>query len=50
MTLIKEKAGVISNGPCWCLWHNGYLYTHDTLIGVLWLAFREWNHDRHLIG
>ena len=50
MKIFKEKAGVISKGPVWVVINKGYLYIHDTLIGVMWLMITEWEHDKHLVG
>lgn len=50
MTIYREHSGVIGHGACWVCFHRSYLYTHDTLPGLLWLMLTEWNHDRHLIG
>ena len=50
MKLVWSKAGEISENGCWCLWCDGYLYTHDTWYQCVWLAIREWKHDRHMIG
>lgn len=46
----KQKAGVISKGPCWCAYFGGYLYIEDTLLKLLWVMLTEWKHDRHLVG
>lgn len=50
MKIWREKAGVLSEEPCWVALHGCYLYTADTLLGLLWLAVTEWNNDRHLAG
>lgn len=51
----KEKPGVISEGPCWCIWvweKRGltWLYTGETLLQTLWWLVTDWKHDRHLVG
>lgn len=48
--IVKEKPGVISEGPCWVCTSQGYLYTHDSLFGLLWTVISEWKNDRHLVG
>lgn len=50
MRLFRERAGVISPGPCWVLFADSHMYTHESLFGLAVLVIREWRHDRHLIG
>jgi hypothetical protein len=44
------KAGVISPEPCWICFHSYYMYSHDTLLGLLWQMMTEWNKESHIIG
>jgi len=49
----KEKAGVISPGPCWCCSYDGvpgYLHVHDSLLKLLWEVVTEFRNDKHLVG
>lgn len=47
----KEAPGVISQGPCWVIFHGPWMYgPTDTLIGCLWVMATEWKRDRHLVG
>lgn len=48
--IFKEKAGMISLGPCWVCFYPGYLHAHDTLLGLLWQVVTEYKHDKHLVG
>ena len=48
--IFKEKAGVISRDPIWVIFYSCYMYTADTLLGVLWLFITEFKHERHMIG
>lgn len=51
LKIFKEVAGKISDKPCWCCIAEGcYLYTHDYLIGLLWIIVTEWRSDKHLVG
>ena len=50
MKIFKEKPGVISPDACWVAWHRCYLYTSDTLLGLLWDMLTNWNNDSRLIG
>ena len=50
MRIFRERPGVISEGPCWVCVAPGYLYTADTLPGLLWVLAWEWGEDRHLAG
>lgn len=50
MVIFKEKAGVISEKPVWVAIHDAYLYTNDTIIGLIWVLITEWKNDRHLVG
>lgn len=45
-----EAAGVISTEPCWCVYHEGYLYTAPTFLQLLRVMTRELRSDRHLVG
>jgi len=48
MKIYKEKSGVISKEPVWVCIQNRYLYTHNTLIGLLWTIITEYQEDKHL--
>lgn len=50
MKVWKEPAGVISELPVWCCYSDGYLYIADTLLQLLLVMIKEWQHDRHLVG
>lgn len=45
-----EKPDVISEKPCWVIIHNGYLYIHENIFGVLYQFVFEHNHDKHIVG
>lgn len=40
LRIYKEKAGVVSKKPVWVIIEDMYLYTHKTLMGVIWLFVR----------
>lgn len=46
----KEKGGVVSKRSSWCISYGSYLHICPTLLGVLWQAFSEYKHERHLVG
>jgi len=46
----KEKAGVISEGECWVIFHGCWMYCDDTLPKAIWLMISEYRSDRHLVG
>lgn len=48
--IFKEKAGVVSENPCWVALYPGYLYIEDTLFELLYCLLTEWNDDKHLAG
>ena len=53
MRIFRERAGVISPGPCWvCVYGGvpGWLHAHESLPKLLWSLITEWKDDRHLVG
>ena len=46
----REKAGQISEGPCWCCWHDCYLYTGDNLFQLAYVTIKYWKDERMLVG
>ena len=50
--LYRERAGVISNSPCWVLIdHEGaYMYTAGGFLELITLVYREWKFNKHFIG
>lgn len=46
--IFKEKAGVISKDPCWVAFVGAYMYTADTLFGLLRVMVKEWKLDKNL--
>jgi hypothetical protein len=50
MRIYQEKAGVISEGECWVCICEGYLYTNESLEGLIKMLNTEWKHDKHLVG
>ena len=50
MNIFKEKPMVISKEAIWVGIHTCYLYTHSSLVGLLWIMLTEWKHDKHLVG
>lgn len=47
----RERAGVISPGPCWCaLIDNTYLHVHERLIGLLFALITGPRDERCLVG
>ncbi len=49
--LYKEMAGIFSENPIWVFIDSGgYLYTHESLIKLIYLVITEWQHDKHLVG
>lgn len=50
MIIFKEKAGIISKDSSWVCFHKEYMYTSDTLLGLLKQIIFEWKHDKHIAG
>lgn len=48
--IVHERAGVISEEPCWVCWYGYWMHTGDTLLSLLWNVFTEWKNDRHIVG
>lgn len=48
MTILKERAGVISKEPVWVCLHKEYMYMSDTLLGLLIDMIKNWNSDSRL--
>ncbi len=48
--LFKEKAGVISEEPVWCLLHGRWLYTGNNLFQLTRNTIKYWKSDLALIG
>jgi hypothetical protein len=50
--LFKEKAGVISLSDIYVFYdfNGAWLYTHESLWGLLKQIIFEWRHDRHIVG
>lgn len=50
LVIFKERAGVISPRPVWVAFISEYMYTGDTLPGLLLNIARQWKDDKNLIG
>lgn len=50
MKFWKEESGVISEDACWCVYHEGYLYTAPTFVELLRVMTQEYRSDSHLVG
>lgn len=50
IVIFKEKANVISPKPVWVAFHECWMYSSNTLIGLLWTMFTQWKHDSNLAG
>jgi len=49
--IFKEQEKVISPNRVWvAIIENTWLYTSNTLIGLIWKLISEWKHDKHLVG
>lgn len=46
----RTRPGVIGDTAAWCASDGGWLYSHDSLPGLLWQVITEWRHDRHIVG
>lgn len=49
-TIFKEKAGVISENEIWICFHSCYMYTNESLLGLLINIVKYWKKDSNLIG
>ena len=50
MRLFRERAGVISTGPCWVCIYDCYLHADENLLRLLWSVITEYKNDKHLVG
>lgn len=50
MRLFRERAGVISPGPCWVCIYGCYLHADENLFRLLWSVITEYKNDKHLVG
>lgn len=50
MRLFKQKAGVISRNDFWVIIDRPYLYTNNTLLGLIYKFITEYKSDKHLVG
>lgn len=48
--IFKSKHGEISELPSWCAIELCYLYTSDSLCGLVYQMVTEWRDDKHLVG
>jgi hypothetical protein len=51
--IFRERAGVISPGPCWvCVYGGvpGWMHAYESLPKLLWSLITEWKDDRHIVG
>ena len=46
----RERAGVISEVPVWCVYLDGYLYIHESFCGLVKQLTFERNNDKHQVG
>jgi len=49
-TIFQERPNVVSDGPLWVCFCEGYMYTAGTLKELLSVMGQEWKEDRHLVG
>ena len=49
-SLHRERAGVISPGPCWVLQYGCHIQFDESLWSLLKEFMAERGHDRHLVG
>lgn len=47
-SLFREKAGVISEEPCWVLFYDVYAHYNTSLFRLLVQVVREYKNDSHL--
>lgn len=50
MHIFKENKHVISKEEVWVCICEGYMYSADTLMDLIYILNTEWKHDRHLVG
>lgn len=50
LTIVKEKAGVISPNECWVAFCQCWMYTANTFDELMVVLNSEWQMDRHLVG
>lgn len=47
---LHEKAGILHKKRCWVAINGPHMYTGLTIHSLLWKMFKEWGHDKHLVG
>lgn len=50
VTLLRERSGVISEGPCWVCLYGCWMHCCGTLPELIWSFLTEFRSDRHLVG
>lgn len=50
MKIWREKAGVISVGPCWIVTYGSWMHCCPGIASLLWSLLTEWKSDQHLVG
>ena len=51
LLIFREKPGVLAEKAVWvCLDSQGFMYTADSLAGLLRVLVMEWRQDKHLVG
>jgi hypothetical protein len=48
--IFRERAGVISPGPCWVCIYDSYMHCDESLLRLMWSVMTEYRDDRHLVG
>lgn len=47
----RSEVGEIAPIRCWVLLdYDGYMYTADTFLGLVFILLTEWRDDKHLAG
>lgn len=50
MKLFYQEAGVISENPLWIFLYDGYMYSHPTFFGLIWVIITQWKNTNNMIG
>jgi len=48
--IFYDRDTMFPEANMWIGFHSCYIYTHKTLLGLLWVMLTEWKQDRHMIG
>lgn len=48
--VFKEEPGIISPNSCWVCFSGSYMYESESLLGLVWTVYNEWQEDFNLVS